>query len=89
MSSKGGKTRSGRASADGVTNMNDDRKTKVVKLPARDCDEELLRMNRNPVFGVVALPRTPQELSPQLPDIFEAVDRHALMERLRALASQI
>jgi hypothetical protein len=69
--------------------MNDDRKTKVVKLRARECDEELLRMNRNPAFGVVALSRTPQELSPQLPDNFEVVDRHALMERLRALASQI
>ena len=33
--------------------------------------------------------RTPQELSPKLPDDLETADKRALIERMRALASQI
>ena len=74
-----------------VINMNDYRKAKELKLPARRRDEELLCANWNPAFGVVALSChvMPQNLSPALPDDFEDVDIHALLERMRALASQI
>jgi len=66
------------------------RKAKAVKLPARRNDEELLCVNWNPAFGVVALTcyQTPQELSPHLPDNLADVEP-AMMDRIYALASQI
>ena len=74
-----------------VINMDDYRKAKELKLPARRRDEELLCVNWNPAFGVVALScyKTPQELSPPLPEDFEGVDMHAFLERVHALASQV
>ena len=66
------------------------RKAKAEKVPARRRDEELLCVNWNPAFGVVALTsyRTPQELSPQLPDNLADMEP-AMMDRIYALASQI
>ena len=66
------------------------RKAKAVKLPARRNDEELLCVNWNPAFGVVALTcyQTPRELSPHLPDNLADVEP-AMMDRIYALASQI
>jgi hypothetical protein len=54
-------------------------------------DEELLCVNWNPAVSVVALTcyQTPQELSPELPENFTAVDVQAFMSRVYALASQI
>lgn len=74
-----------------VIHLNDYRKARAGKLPAIRRDDELLCVNWNPAFGVVALScyKTPQELSPQLPDDFEGIDVAALTERLYALASQI
>jgi len=66
------------------------RKAKAEKVHARRRDEELLCVNWNPAFGVVALTsyRTPQELSPQLPDNLADMEP-AMMDRIYALASQI
>jgi hypothetical protein len=74
-----------------VIHLNDYCRARARKLPARRSDDELLCVNWNPAFGVVALScyQTPQQLSPQLPDDFEGVDVAALTERLYALASQI
>jgi len=74
-----------------VIHLNDYRRARARKLPAQRRDEELLCVNWNPAFGVLAVScyKTPQELSPQLPDDFEGVDVAALTERLHALASQI
>ena len=74
-----------------VINLNEFRTARAQKLRARQHEEELLCVNWNPAFGVVALSmfKTPQELSPQLPDDFEGVDMPALIERLQSLASQI
>ena len=71
--------------------LDDYRKARALKPPARRRLEELLCVNRNPASGVVDLScfKTPQELNPQLPDDFEGIDVRALMERVRALASQI
>jgi len=76
---------------DMVINLDSYRKARAVKLTSSRRDDEQLCVNWNPAFGVVALScyKTPQELSPQLPDDFEGVDMPALIERLRALASQI
>jgi hypothetical protein len=74
-----------------VINLNEYRAARTRKLLARQSEEELLCVNWNPAFGVVALSwfKTPQELSPQLPDDFEGVDMPAFIERLQTLASQI
>jgi hypothetical protein len=74
-----------------VINLNEYRAARTRKLPVRQREEELLCVNWNPAFGVVALSwfKTPQELSPQLPDDFEGVDMPAFIERLQSLASQI
>ena len=75
-----------------VINLNEYRAARARKsLVRQQPEEELLCVNWNPAFGVVALSwfKTPQELSPQLPDDFEGVDMPALIERLQSLASQI
>ena len=74
-----------------VINLNDYRKAKAEKVTASRRDGELLCVNWNPAYAVVALTsyQTPQELSPQLPDEFENIDMTAFMSRLRALSSQI
>ena len=74
-----------------VINLNEYKATRARKHLARQSDEELLCVNWNPAFGVVTLSwfKTPQELSPQLPDDFEGVDMPAFIERLQSLASQI
>jgi hypothetical protein len=69
--------------------LDDYRKARALKLPARRSDEKLPCMNRNPAYGAVACFKTPQELSPHLPDNFVGPDVSALMLRARALASQI
>ena len=55
------------------------------------CDEELLCVNWNPAVRVVARSsyQAPQELSPELPEDFRAVDMQAFMSRVYALATQI
>ena len=72
--------------------LDDYRKAKTAK-PADygRYDEELLCVNWNPAVSVVALSsyQTAQELSPALPEDFTAVDVHAFMTRVYALASQI
>jgi len=62
-----------------------------LKLPTSRSDEEFLYVNRTPMSDVVApsCVKEPQEPSLQLPEIFEAIGVRALMERVRALASQI
>jgi len=74
-----------------VIHLNKYRKARTEKVVRSRADEELLCVNWSPAFAVVALScyKTPQELSPQLPDEFEGIDMHAFMERLHALASQI
>lgn len=74
-----------------VVYLNDYRKAKTVKFPAYRRDEELLCVNWNPAFGVVALScyQSPQEFSPQLPDDLAEIDVTAFMARVHALASQI
>ena len=66
------------------------RKAKAEKVPARRRDEELLCVNWNPAFGVVSLTccHTPRDLSPQLPDNLADM-APAMMDRIYALASQI
>jgi hypothetical protein len=72
--------------------LDDYRKAKAPK-PAEYSryDEELLCVNWNPAVSVVALTcyQTPQELSPNLPEDFTAVDVQAFMNRVYALATQI
>ena len=75
-----------------VIYMDDYRKAQTAKLPAVCREEELLCVNWNPAFGVIAMScyQTPQELSPQLPE--ESAQLHrlpAFMPRVSALASQI
>jgi hypothetical protein len=73
-----------------VIYMDDFRKARAVKLPGLCREEELLCVNWNPAFSVIALScyQTPQELSPQLPD--ERADmKPGFMNRVSALASQI
>lgn len=74
-----------------VIQLNDYRKAKTVKPVARlRAEEEPLCVNWNPAFSVIALScyQTPQELSPQLPEDFAALEP-AFIERIHALASQI
>jgi hypothetical protein len=73
--------------------LNDYRKAKAkkeVKLPVQRLNEELLCVNWNPAFGVIALSsfQRPQELSPELPLDYEPV-KTAFIHRVSALASQI
>jgi hypothetical protein len=75
-----------------IINLNEYRAARAQKQLAQPREEEeLLCVNWNPAFGIVALScfRTPQELSPQLPDDFEGIDMPAFIERLQSLASQI
>ncbi|OGA24709.1 MAG: hypothetical protein A3I02_02040 [Betaproteobacteria bacterium RIFCSPLOWO2_02_FULL_67_26] len=74
-----------------VIHLNDYRKAKTVKPAVQaGIDEEVLCVNWNPVFSVVALScyQTPQELSPNLPEDYAAVEP-AFIDRVYALASQI
>jgi hypothetical protein len=66
------------------------RKAKAEKVTARRRDKELLCVNWNPAFGVVALTcyQMPRVLSPQLPDNLADMEP-AMMDRIYALASQI
>jgi hypothetical protein len=66
------------------------RLARVAKLHGRRQDEELLCVNWNPAFGSIAMSfyQTPQELSPQMPDVNDEFPP-ALMDRIYALASQI
>jgi len=74
-----------------ATNLDDYRKGRTVERSTCRRDEEFLYVNRTPMPGVDAPSclKTPQEPSPQLPDDFKGADMRALMQRLRALASQI
>lgn len=72
--------------------MDDYRKAKALKLPARRrYDEELMCVNWNPAIGVIAMScyQTAQELSPELPEDLATVDVDAFLDRVYALASQI
>jgi len=71
--------------------LDDYRKVRTQKLSTCRGDEEFLYVNRTSMPGVDAPSgfKTPQEPSPQLPDDFKGADMRALMQRLRALASQI
>ena len=74
-----------------VIRLSDYRKARTVKPAARlHGEEEPLCVNWNPAFGLIALScyQRPQELSPQLPEEFAAIDP-AFFERVYALASQI
>ncbi|MGH8678874.1 MAG: hypothetical protein ACREUQ_11035 [Burkholderiales bacterium] len=75
-----------------VIYLDDYRKAKSAK-PAEHSryDEELLCVNWNPAVSAVAMScyQTPQELSPNLPEDFTAVDVPAFLSRVYALASQI
>jgi len=70
--------------------LNEYRKAKAAKVPARRIDEELLCVNWNPAFGVVALTsyQAPREQSPHLPESLADVEP-SMMDRIYALASQI
>jgi hypothetical protein len=71
--------------------LDDYRKARALRIPTSRSDEEFLYVNRTPMSGVAAPScfKAPQEPSPQLPDDFAGTDMRALMQRLRALASQI
>ena len=71
--------------------LDDYRKVRTRELSTCRRDEEFLYVNRTPMPGVEAPScfKTPPEPSPQLPDDFKDADMRALMQRLRALASQI
>jgi hypothetical protein len=72
--------------------LDDYRKAKAPQPQNRGrYDEELLCVNWNPAVRVVARSsyQTPQELSPELPEDFTAVDMWAFMSRVHALATQI
>lgn len=74
-----------------VIQLNDYRKAKAVRPVAQlRVEEEPLCVNWNPAFSVIALScyQTPQQLSPQLPEDFAALEP-AFIERVYALASQI
>jgi hypothetical protein len=74
-----------------VINLNEYRAARARTVVAQQREEDLLCVNWNPAFGIVALScfKTQQELSPQLPDDFEGIDMPAFIERLQSLASQI
>ena len=71
--------------------LDDYRKVRTRELSTCRRDEEFIYVNRTPMPGVDAPSciKTPPEPSPQLPDDFKGADMRALMQRLRALASQI
>jgi len=72
--------------------LDDYRRARTLKLPAGHSGGELRYVNWSPKGAVDGLscPETaPPEPSPHLPVDFGAVDMRALMQRLRALASQI
>lgn len=73
-----------------LIHLDEYRKAKAARagVPARE--EELLCVNWNPAFGVIALScfQRPQEISPALPADAEAV-QPAFINRVTALASQI
>lgn len=73
-----------------VIQLSEYRKAKAVQTVTQRRDDELLCVNWNPAFGVVAVNwyQPPQELSPALPDAPTDVDP-AVMDRIYALASQI
>jgi len=73
-----------------VIHMNDYRKAKAARFAVRQRSEELLCVNWNPAFGVIALTcyQSAQELSPQLPEESARL-QSAFMSRVSALASQI
>lgn len=73
-----------------LIHLDDYRKAKAAPLAMPAQEEELLCVNWNPAFGVIALSsfQRPQELSPALPEDTAAVDT-AFMNRVYALASQI
>ena len=73
-----------------VIYMDDYRKAQAAQQPVRRSSEELLCVNWNPAFGVIALScyQTPQELSPQLPEESARLQA-AFLSRVSALASQI
>ena len=66
-------------------------KSRASKLPAGHSGGELRYVNWNPKAAVDGLscPETVPEPSSHLPTDFVGTDMRALMERLRALASQI
>jgi hypothetical protein len=75
-----------------VIYLDDYRKAKSAACAERGgYDEELLCVNWNPAVSLIAMSchQTSQELSPQLPEDFSAVDVPAFMNRVYALASQI
>jgi hypothetical protein len=73
-----------------LINLNDYRKAKAANVAVRGRDEELLCVNWNPAFGLIALScfQRPRELSPALPEEADAV-KPAFINRVYALASQI
>jgi hypothetical protein len=66
------------------------RKARAALLSALRAEEQLLCVNWNPAFASIALScyRTPQEMSPALPDDKDLV-QPGFMTRVHALASQI
>ena len=74
-----------------VIQLNDYRRAGMVKHVAQyRSEEEPLCVNWNPAFSVIALScfQRPEELSPQLPGDFAALEP-VFIERVYALASQI
>ncbi len=73
-----------------LIHLDDYRKAKAARAAVHVRDEELLCVNWNPAFGVIALScfQRPQELSPALPEDADAIEP-AFMDRVHALASQI
>ena len=72
--------------------MNENRTAKLVKLATPRREEQSSRVvHLSPELGVAAAARgnTPQEPDSQLPADFEARSVPAVMQRVRALASQI
>ena len=74
-----------------LINLDEYRKAKAaVKQAVPSRDEELLCVNWNRAFGVVALTcfQSPRDLSPHLPDNLADIEP-AMLDRIYALASQI
>jgi len=73
-----------------LIHLDDYRKAKAASAVAPVREEELLCVNWNPAFGVIALSsfQRPQELSPALPEDADAVGP-AFINRVYSLASQI
>jgi hypothetical protein len=71
--------------------LDDFRKARALNLPAGSCGGELRNLNWTPTSAVdgFSCSEAAAEPSPQLPDDFVGTDMRALMQRLRALASQI